>query len=256
MGIPSLHPSYCQRRAILFQRLVSVMIQRAQSDAAVLHQDRKTCVHGFRHAAHQDDWCGRAEGATTASAHGYARSQRSRGCTKRGRHASRDLSVWRLSRVGIQLVRGRLPTCLCQRNSEYCSGKQHTRGSPSHYGRESVGATTASLLAPVSAPKTMVHSRRIELVAGSSCFYRRSLLHQPRVLEASAHRLAIAAALRSFSHCSSGGAWRQGDAYRLECTHRFCVTGFAHGTDKPAVVSFDTLPFPAASPTVASHGEF
>nr|XP_054919902.1 uncharacterized protein LOC129381233 [Dermacentor andersoni] len=143
-----------------------------------------------------------------------------------------------------------LPGDACSRvyNGTAGSGKHHQGVNPRNSGRGSAGAISAWLLTPASATKTTVHRRRNELAAGTACHPGRSP-HQPRVVESSAHRLTIARAPRSPSPCSSGGAWRKGDASRFECTHRFCVAGSVRGFENPAVIAFDALPCPTSSTT-------
>ncbi|XP_070385346.1 uncharacterized protein [Dermacentor albipictus] len=193
------------------------MKQRSQSDAPATNKDGATTGRGFPHAAQPDDRIFPAGGS----------------------HVSAFL--WSGESCPRAFVDGTAD-----------SGKQHRRGGPCHSGRESVGAATASLFAPASAPKRVVHSSRTQLAAGAAYCHPRRRLHQPRVLEASAHRLTIAAVLRSLSRCSSSGTWHKGDVRFLEYTHSFCIAGSACGVKNCAVVAFDARPWPAASTTRSS----
>nr|XP_054919861.1 uncharacterized protein LOC129381213 [Dermacentor andersoni] len=230
------------------------MTQGSQSDAPALHEDAATTGRGFHHAAQQDNRCGVALRSAAASAKGYARSQPSCGRTIHfwppgifptgGSHGSAFL--WSGESCPRAFVDGTADI-----------GKQHRIGAACHSGRELVGAPPAWLFPPASAPKTVVHNRRTELAAGAAYCHPRRRLLQPRVLEASAHRLAIAAVLRCPSRCSSGGSWRKGDVPRFHCAHCFCVAGSACGVENSAVVAFDARPWPAASTTISStHGDF
>ncbi|XP_075534727.1 uncharacterized protein LOC142569458 [Dermacentor variabilis] len=217
------------------------MKQRSQSDAPAVNKDGATTGRGFCRAAQQRNRCGLAQGSATASAQGYARSPPSCGGAIHGSPPGTfptggcHVSAFLWSGDG------------CPRafvNGTADSGKQQRRGGPCHSGRESVGAPTASLLPPASARKTVVHSSRTELAAGAAYCHPRRRLHQPRVLEASAEHLAIAAVLRSPSRCSIIGTWHKGDIPRFDCARSFCVAGSACGVEKSAVVAFDARPWP------------
>ncbi|XP_075540091.1 uncharacterized protein LOC142574986 isoform X3 [Dermacentor variabilis] len=225
------------------------MTQSSQSDAPAMHQDAATTGRGFRHAAQPDDRCGVAQRSAAASAKGYARSQPPCGRTIRGRHPG--IFPTGGSHVSAFLWSGES----CPRafiNGTADSSKQHRRGGPCHSGRESVGASTASLFPPAPVPKTVVHSRRMELAAGAAYCDTTQGFCQPRVLEASAQHLTIAAVLCSLSRCSSSGTWHKGDVRFLEYTHSFCIAASVCGVKNCAVVAFDARPWPTASTTGSS----
>ncbi|KAH7979584.1 hypothetical protein HPB49_009985 [Dermacentor silvarum] len=86
VATPSLAPNYCQRRAILFRHLVSIMMERPHPDAGALHRDLEMTGHGSRDAALLDDRCGCAQRSESVSVHGSSRPRSPRRCTKHGGH--------------------------------------------------------------------------------------------------------------------------------------------------------------------------
>ncbi|XP_075534540.1 uncharacterized protein LOC142568511 [Dermacentor variabilis] len=193
-------------------------MHRAQYDAVALHPSYNTTDPGSQHAAPQDERSGRAQRPATVSEGVCSRSQGTRGCTKRGR----DLGIFPSG--GSQVPGFFRSSDDCPRafvNGTADSGELRRRSDPCHSGRGSPRASTASLLAPLDFSKTIVHKGRNELGAGTACCDSGRRPLRPRVLEASAHRLILAATLRSPSRVSSGGAWREGDVSRFACAHSF-----------------------------------
>ncbi|XP_070385318.1 uncharacterized protein [Dermacentor albipictus] len=221
---------------------------RSQSDAPALHKDATTTGRVLRHAAQQHDRCGLAQRSATASAQGYARSQPPCGRTIHGRHRG----IFRIGgcHVSAFLWSGEsCPRAFVDGTAD--SGMDHRADGPCHNGRGPAGAPTASLFVPALVTKTIAHLRRNEIAAGTTPHPRRSL-HQPRVVEASAHRLTIARRVRSPGQCSNGGAWRKDDVSGLKCTHSLRLAASARGVEGPAVLAIDALPRPTASTTGAS----